>query len=370
MDKVKRFFECLIPVPVCNIRCHYCYISQRNGRNKKPTTDFKYTPAQIVAALSRDRLGGTCYFSLCGSGETLVPYETIAIAHGLLRQGHFVNITTNGLLSQRFDKLLAIEREDLERLHISFSFHYLELAQKWLDIFFNNISKVREAGSSFFLQFNLCDEYLPHLDEIRRLCVERAGAPPQIAATRKEHSLQSSVELYTEHSREEYHAQGRSFDSPLFDFTMKNFGVKRTEFCYAGDWSASLNLATGQMRRCYASNAMRQDVFANPRDPIRFQAIGEHCRSLFCMNSSHFMSLGVIPSVDAPSYASLRDRSSAGWYTDRMRAFLSSRLCESNETYSSSQVTRSNALDALEKAYALKQTLGSIYRKATRARRA
>ena len=28
MDKIKRFFECLIPVTICNLKCEYCYIIQ------------------------------------------------------------------------------------------------------------------------------------------------------------------------------------------------------------------------------------------------------------------------------------------------------------------------------------------------------
>lgn len=124
---------------------------------------------------------------------------------------------------------------------------------------------------------------------------------------------------------------GKNFESPLFDFTMKNFNVKRKEFCYTGDWTGILDLSTGIMRRCYSSYIF-QDIFKNPNEPIRFLAMGHLCGSPFCMNSSHFMSLGVIPSVDTPTYAQLRERS-ANWYSEEMHKFLSSKLSESNDEY-------------------------------------
>ena len=362
MDKIKRFFECLIPVPICNLRCGYCYITQRDGWNEKPTP-FKYTPEQIGQALTKERLGGTCYFSLCGSGETLVPKETVAIAQHLLANGHYVNITTNGTLTNRFKRILEFPPKHLERLHLSFSFHYLELAEhNKLHTFFANIKRVRESGCSYLLQINLCDEYLPHMDDIRRLCIEHTGALPQVAATRKENDLIRDIELYTEHSREEYIESARTFNSPLFDFTMKNFGVKPTEFCYAGDWSGTLNLGTGALARCYASR-ITQDIFKEPTKPISFVAVGSHCGSLFCMNSSHFMSLGVIPTVSAPSYASLRNRSGAGWYSERMQYFLGSRLHESNPPYTALRRATSNLYSILDASFAIKPLLGRLFRR-------
>ena len=202
-----------------------------------------------------------------------------------------------------------------------------------MDTFFENIELVRNAGASFMVQFNLCDEYIPYLEEMKELCVRHTGAMPQIAATRKEEEGLKKIELLTSRSEKEYRRLGEEFDSPLFGFTMKNFNVKRKEFCYAGDWTAILDLSTGIMRRCYSSY-LYQDIFKDPEEKIRFLAMGNCCGSPFCMNSSHFMSLGVIPSLQTPTYAELRDRPEAGWYTPGMRSFLSSKLGESSAEYS------------------------------------
>lgn len=330
MQKIKRFFECLIPVTACNMKCSYCYVIQRDNRKNK-MAELKYSPAQIGQALTIERLGGACYFSICGAGETTLQPEIDEIVYNILAQGHFVNITTNGTVTIQLKKIIEKAMPYISRLHFAFSFHYLELIRiKKMDCFFDNIRMVHEAGASYMVQFNMCDEYVPHLDEMEKLCLENIGAKPQIAATRKEEAGLQKIELLSEYSEQKYHELGNKFESPLFEFTMKNFNVKRKEFCYAGDWTGILDLSTGIMRRCYSSYVF-QDVFKNPNEPIRFLAMGHSCGSPYCMNSSHFMSLGVIPSVDTPTYAQLRER--GGGYSKEMHAFLSHKLVESNKEY-------------------------------------
>ena len=332
MEAIKRFVECLIPDTRCNLKCSYCYVIQENRRTES-LSRFQYSPDHIGRALSVNRLGGVCFVSICGAGETLMPKETLLIVKCILQQGHYVNITTNGTLSKRFDELLSMNSQLLKRLHFSFSFHYLELKRMGhLDAFFDNIQKVKKYGCSYIVQFNLCDEYIPFLDEIKLLCEEKAGAAPQVAVTRNVHVL--PISLLTAHSRDEYEKYGSIFDSPLFRFTLKNFMVKRREFCYAGIWSCVLNLSTGTMKKCYDSTAS-QNIFADLRRPIIFRSIGNNCKSPYCMNSSHFMSLGVIPSIATPSYAELRDRKQAEWMTPQVRSFLDGKLYKANPEYSS-----------------------------------
>ena len=330
MAQIKRFFECLVPVTVCNLECPYCYIIQEN-RRAMALAEMPYSPQQIARALRPERLGGTCFFSICGAGETLAQKEVIPIAAELLKEGHFVNITTNGTLSRRFDELLEACGEHIGHLHLSFSMHYTELLRRgWVDLFFDNIRKMRDAGASILLQLNLCDEYVPYLEEIQRLSVEKVEAYPQVALTRDEQKKPFGI--FTKGTKEAYLANGEKFHSPLFDFTTKNFCVQRREFCYAGDWSGTLNLQTGILTKCYA-NYEGVNIFENVDAPIPFAAVGRHCGSPYCVNSSHFMSLGVIPSVKTPTYAQLRNRPEARWYTPEMEAFLNGKLADGNNVF-------------------------------------
>lgn len=335
MEKIKRFIECLVPVTACNLKCDYCYVIQE-GRRKNEIPKFKYSPEHIGKSLRKSRLGGTAYISICGAGETLIPKEMPSIIEEILKQGHYVNITTNGTLIERFKEIVNMPKEFLNRLHFAFSLHYNELKKNnSLEVFFENIRLVKEAGCSFLVQLNLCDEYIPHIDEIKERCLSEVGAFPQIAATRKEDFSEQNqkFELHTDLSKEDYIKQGKKFESPLFNFTMKNFLVKRNEFCYAGDWSFLLNLQTGDIKKCYAEPES-QNIYENIDKPIKFEAIGNNCKCRYCVNSSHFMSLGIIPNVETPSYAELRDRNNANWYSKQMKEFLNSKFNESNKEYS------------------------------------
>ena len=324
---IKRFFECLVPVSVCNLECPYCYIIQED-RRAMTMAEMPYSPEHIAHALRQERVGGTCLFSICGAGETLAQKEVVPIAAELLKKGHFVNITTNGTLSRRFDELIAACAEHIGHLHISFSLHYTELLRRgWVDTFFDNVCKMRDAGASILVQINLCDDYLPYLTQIKEICMEKVGAYPQVALTRDEQ--RKPFGIFTKGSESDYIANGKSFSSPLFDFTVENFCVKRKEFCFAGDWSGTLNLQTGVLTKCYA-NYEGVNIFADVDGPIPFEAVGKHCGSPYCVNSSHFMSLGVIPSLKTPTYAQLRNRVEASWYTPEMETFLNGKLSDNN----------------------------------------
>lgn len=323
IEKPVRFIECLLPVSICNLNCSYCYIIQEDRRKMK-LAELEYPPEHIAKALSKQRLGGTCLISICGAGETLAQKEIIPIVKLLLKEGHYVNITTNGTLTQRFTNLIDECKEYTKHLHFSFSFHYTELLRlNLIDTFFSNINFVRKNECSFLLQINLCDEYIPYIEEIKKISYEKVGAFPQVALTRNETT--NPMSIMTNLTESEYKKIGKSFHSPLFDFTCNNFNVKRKEFCYAGDWSAVLNLQSGWMSSCYR-NTEGQNIFENIEKPIDFKAVGKNCKNLYCVNSSHFMSLGVIPSIKCPTYAQLRNRKEANWYTDEMYSFLNNKL--------------------------------------------
>ena len=330
MARIKRFFECALPSSVCNLECSYCYVIQENKRAMK-NEQLDYSPQYIARALSQERLGGVCWINLCASGETMAQKEIVPLVKALLLEGHFVSLTTNGTLSNKYDELITECSELLGHLHLAFSLHYVELNKRgWIERYFDNVSKMRDAGASVLVQFNLCDEYIPYLEEIKSLCLEKVGAYPQVALTRNEQT--KPISIMTSLSAEEYYKIGQSFQSPLFDFTYKNFMVKRTEYCYAGEWSGVLNMKTGLLKKCYCGNEII-NIFKDPDEPIPFSAVGYNCSSSYCINSSHFLSLGVIPDIKTPSYAQLRNRKEAAWYTEEMESFLHTRLYDNNEQH-------------------------------------
>lgn len=335
MEHIERFFECLLPTTQCNIACEYCYIIQEKRRGMKQIP-LDYSINHIKKALTKERLGGTCLFSICGTGETFLQKECVPLIIELLKEGHFVNVTTNGTITFKIEELMKVEKNLLQQLHFSFSFHYLELKKRNLiDTFFFNVDRVRHNGCSFVIQLNLYDGYENYLDEIKQICLKRVGAMPQVAATRlePEGDVVSDILLHTNHSYEEYKKLGQSFNSSLFDFTMDNFNVKRKEFCYAGEWAFNLNLKDGNLKACYHSGKI-QNIFENIEKPIAYEAVGKCCQSVYCINSSHFLSLGCIPALNTPSYAELRNRPEAMWYNEKMQKVLCEQFKNTHVEYS------------------------------------
>lgn len=324
---MKRFIECLIPDSFCNFKCSYCYVQQQTRKTRQRVYP-QYDSFYIAKALSPERLGGVSYINITGLGETLIQEEVIHIVHEILKTGNYVNITTNGTLDKRFNQLLDFDRNLLKHLNVSFSCHIVELKKhKMVDRFFSNIMKVREAGCSFVLQINLVDEYLPYWNEFKELALKNVGALPQVALTRKE--THSGYKIMSEKSIEDYKRIGREMNSPLFEFTVENFNKKQNGFCYAGSWSVTLNLYTGEMTSCYGQG-IHQNIYDDLNKAVLFKPLGCCCAD-YCVNSSHYLSLGVIPQKATPSYASLRNREFAFWYNNEMKTFLSSKLEDSNE---------------------------------------
>lgn len=348
MDCIHKFFECLLPTTICNLECEYCYIIQEKRRGME-NISLDYSVEHIIKALSKKRLDGTCYFSICGTGETFLQKELVPLVVGLLKEGHYVNITTNGTISRKMQELLDEIGTMSSRLNISFSFHYIELVKRnLLNVFFDNVKLVREKGCSYIVQLNLYDGYYPYINEIKKLCMKEVGALPQVAVTRlePEGDVQDNVKLHTQLGLKKYLEVGDSFESPLFDFTMKNFNVKRKEFCYAGDWSFNLDLKTGNLKACYHSGKV-QNIFRDISKPIVYAAVGHFCCSRYCVNSSHFLSLGVIPSIKTPTYADIRNRPSANWYNPVFAEVLGKQFADYKKKYGILKMAKCDIVEGL-----------------------
>lgn len=330
MDKIVKFIECLVPVTACNLECEYCYVSSQ-AKEESRLPNFRYTSEEIGNAFSQERLGGVAFVNFAGAGETLIPKEITDIIFNILKQGHYVNITNNGTITKRIDEILQFPKEYLSRILFSFSFHYTELKRKkLLDIFFNNVVKVHEAGCSIFFQMNLCDDYIDHIEEIKTLCKSKLGTLPHVLPTRK--LCEGKFELYTE-DVDRYIRIAREFNSEIFEFGLSNMNVKRKEFCYAGIWSFTLNLESGILKSCYAYSGNTINFYEDC-GAIEFkQPVGFNCCSPYCINSVHFLALGSIPKIQCKSYAEYRNKTDGSfeWFNGRMFSFLNQKLYEVND---------------------------------------
>ena len=204
-----------------------------------------------------------------------------------------------------------------------------------LDKFFSNIKKVRDADCSFTVEVTPSDELIPHTDELIELCIAKVGAKPHITIARDERDP-NKLPILTNMTTEEYYKYwGTKFESDLFNFKTTIYEKKINEFCYAGDWSAYLNLGTGIMTQCYHSN-YSQNIFKDINKPIKFKAIGQ-CKEHHCYNGHAWIALGDIPQYKTLTYAEERNRicnDGTEWLQPEMKSFMSTKLYESNQEYS------------------------------------
>ena len=343
MDRIKRYIECHVPVTTCTLRCSYCYITQHR-LFEGPLPKFKYPPEYVRKALSKERLGGTCLINFCGAGETLLAKEVVEYVRAFLEEGHYVMVVTNGTISKRFDDFASFPDDLKKHLFFKFSYHYLEFKKRELfDVFFNNIRKVRDAGCSFTLELTPSDDAIPYIEEIKQRAIKELGALNHVTIARDEKD-RNELPMMTNLSRKDYINTWGTFNSPLFDYKLTIFGKKRKDFCYAGDWSFCVNLATGRMKQCYRSY-FGTNIFKDISKPIPFRAIGNHCKEHHCYNGHSLIVLGDIPSENTPTYAELRNRkciNGSEWLQPEMKAFMSTKLKDSNKEYSSWQKIKAN----------------------------
>ena len=344
MDRIKRYIDCYIPTETCNLRCHYCYITQKRKFNNKIAT-FDFKPEYITKALSKKRLGGTCLFNICAGGETLLSEDVIEITKSLLQEGHYVMIVTNGTLTKRFNKISEFPKEYFDRLFFKFSFHYLELKRlKMLDTFFENVNLMKRLGASIVVEITPNDELEPYVQEILELSRKYLGTLPHLTIGRKD---DNDIPILTKHSKEEYYNIWKCFDSEMFKYKYEVFGKKRKEFCYAGDWSVYLNLGTGELKQCYCGLII-DNIYRNLDKPINFLAIGNNCTLPHCYNAHVFLTLGTIPELDSPTYDIMRNRmcnDGTEWVTGKMQSFLKSKLKDSNDVLNDEEKSKINKLN-------------------------
>lgn len=335
MDKLMRYVDVYVPVEACTLRCHYCYITTHRLFSAK-LPKFKYSPAHVRKALSKQRMGGVCFFSFCGGGETLLPPEMPKYFLELLIEGHYVGVVTNGTIDRAFDEILEYPKELVKRMFFKFSYHHLELKKRNLQTrFFENVRRIKSAGAAITVEITPDDKLIPYIGEIKSICEKEVGAWPHVSVARDEREM-SVLPILTNMSRDEYIKVWSTFDSELFRFKMSVFGRRQPYFCHAGDWSFNLDLGSGNMRQCYFS-LYTQNIFENVEASINFKAIGHHCLEPHCHNAHVFLGYGDMPEINDTTYAKERNRicsDGSEWLNSEFKAIMSQRLCDNHRPYS------------------------------------
>lgn len=199
-----------------------------------------------------------------------------------------------------------------------------------MEKFFANIKKIDEAGCSYTLEITPNDEYIPHIEDIKKVAIENCGALPHITVARNNKFKERPI--LTSLTREEYIKTWSVFDSTLFDYKIRVFNEKRNEFCNAGAWTYYLNIGTGDLKQCYRGKTL-QNIYKNPNEPIKVKPIGYKCPEAHCFNAHAWLCFGAIKDHDAPTYLEVRDRETnegAHWVKEPVYSFFKSKLKEKN----------------------------------------
>ena len=337
MSKIKKLICLTVPIQHCNLKCEYCYISRVKDWNEG-NSSFDFSIDHIINCLSKKRLGGECIINITGGGETLIPVEVIGIIEGLLKEGHFLEVVTNGTLTNRLKKILEIDSDLLRHLEFKFSFHYKELKRlNLLDTYASNVRMMRDAGCSFTIECMPYDNLENDIEDIKSFSLANFGALPQLTVGRDD---MNNRKLLTNHTIDEYKKIWGEFESTMFDYKMKIYEERPKHFCYAGKWSLYVDLKTGDAQACYGQ-PITQNIFKDITKPMKFNPVGKYCTMPYCLNGHAFLSLGMQPDFKFSNYYEIRNRKCVNcedkWFSDECKEAFSQKLYNNNEQLSTSR---------------------------------
>ena len=324
MSRINRFIECHIPITRCNLRCHYCYITKEQKYDDIMPV-FPHSPKEIANKLSKKKMGGSCMMNICGAGETMLPKEITDIVYFFLKEGHYVTIVTNGLISNRINEICSFPKKYLNRVFFKISFHYFELIRlKLLEVFFNNVKTIKKNKTSFAVEITPCDELIPYIDEIKCISLKELGALPHITIARDE--TKEEIPILSKYSNAEFYDIWKVFDSKMLDFKISVYGQKREEFCNAGLKSFCVNLSTGDASQCYYGDYIG-NIFNDKK--INFKPVGKNCKLPHCFNAHSFLLWGVIKDFTNLTYTDIRNRicmDGSEWLTHEIKKIMQTKL--------------------------------------------
>jgi hypothetical protein len=151
----------------------------------------------------------------------------------------------------------------------------------------------------------------------------------------------------------------------LFEFKYAVWEKKIDDFCYAGRWSFCIDLCTGMTKKCYASDTL-PNVFDNPTAPVIEAPVCHQCREPHCYNGHAFLTFGLVPSIQTPTYADMRDRvcqNGSHWLTPKLRAFFSQKLHDNNPEYTQKEKDRLNQVTHIPSLKLFRYRIQSLFSK-------
>lgn len=343
MSGVHRFINTNIPTEGCNLRCEYCYIRQHGQEGilaaDKSRKLFEYPVSHMLRALDTKRMGGTCMFNISGSGETLLNPNIFEIVFGLISQGHYVALISNCTVTKTIEQFGEMQEEYRHRLFFKASFHYRELKRKnLLKTYARNILFMKEHQIAFSIEVVSNDYVLEEIEELKAFCMRNFDALPHVLAGRDETEKNAFPKYKTKLSEDEFRNVWSGFGSDLFEYQDTDYSLSHNaEFCYAGVYTGSLDLGTGNFSPCPGGRAIT-NFFEDIEKPIRFVPMAE-CPFPYCFCGFF---LHVLAGVSREEYYpkvkfyQFRDRECSDgttWLTPSIREVFSHRCAEYHEDY-------------------------------------
>lgn len=288
MEKIVKMINGTIHTSGGTLCCEYCYLAQAGYQNDKEVFALRYPLDTILEACSKKRLGGVCFIQIIGDGETLLPKDAVSLILGLLREGHYVQIITNGTLTERLHELVEGAKQEgaAERLLISFSLHFIELERgNWLKIYADNIKYVRENGISFRVSMVCSDADIEAEDRIHTFCEnELNGIALGIGSAKKYNEITGNIEgLWSKYNKKEYYEKVMSiFPSYNLEYIQDLDEIDNHKFCYAGSWYFQLDFTTGTYSQCLQNAGPVHNFFENMEEGLLLEPVGTGCRASWC----------------------------------------------------------------------------------------
>lgn len=323
---MKAYIGILMPEYVCNLKCEYCYITQHNEKHHYVTDITKHIP-YISNAVSYKNIGGAALIGLCGTGETFLQEGFVELCISLLKQGHYLHIVTNGLVTPRIKEL--IETAGIYASHVFFkmSFHYSELVRlNLLETFVETIKFVETSRASYSIELMPHDELVPCIDEIKDFCISNFGALPQLTVGRDDNN---NFKLLSEMNLNEYYSVWKQFDSPLFEYKMSMFKIGGCK-CMAGKFGINIDLESGNISRCTVVGESVGNIYDDGKVILSYEEIGDKCPLDYCYNCHVYGPLGImLKDREIPTYLEMRDRkmtNGKNWVKGPMAKFLKQKI--------------------------------------------